>query len=190
VSLIVQARDVLAAEDGEDFEKVNELINGGMLNTIQNDKKLLAQHQHRITDEFVLSLGRLSKEQKILFLLDDFEKATQFTQKWIRDLLTRICNKKFVNILVVIASREAPQFGIVIKKAALSRKLNSFGLEHVEILLESIKGICPDVNFSSSAEDLYLSTNGHPGKLGNKLDKILAHQYGEDEPINWMGNHE
>jgi len=186
VSLIVEAGDMLTAGNEDEFKAVNELIMNLGLNTIQNDKKLLAQYQLKIMGEFIASLERLTQNQRILFLLDGLELATPFTKNWVVDLLTRISYKKLANIFFVIAARKMPRLGDPIESVAGRAGLSAFKPEHVKNLLELIKEICPDVDFSENAEELHRLTKGHPGRLGSLLDKKLVLQLEQEASVNWM----
>jgi hypothetical protein len=159
---------------------------------IQADNSILRQAiEDRINGAFFECLEALSARSRVVFLFDTYERNTLESERWspsaadrwiAGQVLARIRDGKLPNVIVVLAGRRAPEFGVEWNEVIGKLSLDLLECSHVTEYLRERRGL---VGISDEqAQVLCQAVAGNPqvmGMIGDNLEQAARPKVADDE---------
>jgi hypothetical protein len=141
---------------------------------IQGDNPLAIQAiEDRVTTVFFNDLKGLTSKQRAIFLFDSYERTSLDESRWLANaadrwisgqLLRRVREGDLPNVLVVLAGRRLPQFGIEWQDVVGRMPLENFVEEDVAQYLRENRGLSTLTD--AEIRTLFTAVQGNPQLMG------------------------
>jgi hypothetical protein len=159
---------------------------------IQSDNSILRQAiEDRINGAFFECLELLSAQSRVVFLFDTYERTTLESERWspsaadrwiAGQVLARIRDGKLPNVIVVLAGRRAPEFGVEWNEVIGKISLDLLECSHVTEYLRERRGLTSISD--EQAQVLCQAVAGNPqvmGMIGDNLEQAARPKVADDE---------
>jgi hypothetical protein len=159
---------------------------------VQTDNPILRQAiEDRINSAFFECLAALAAKSRVVFLFDTYERNSLESERWSSNaadrwitgqVLARIRDGKLDNVVVVLAGRRAPEFGVEWNEVLGRVSLDLLECSHVTEYLRDRRGITTISD--AQAEVLCQAVAGNPqvmGLIGDNLEQANKPKMQDDE---------
>jgi len=159
---------------------------------IQADNPILRQAiEDRINAAFFECLEELAAQTRVVFLFDTYERTSLEAESWLSSaadrwvvgqVLTRMREGKLANVIVVIAGRRTPEFGVEWNEVLGRINLEPLECSHVTEYLRDRRGLT--VITDAEAQVLCQAVAGNPqvmGLIGDNLEQANKPKAEDDE---------
>jgi hypothetical protein len=160
---------------------------------IQTDNPLLRQAiEDRINAAFFESLVELCAKTRVVFLFDTYERASLENERWVSSaadrwvigqLLARMRDGKLENAVVVLAGRQAPEFGVEWNEVLGRTSLDLLECDFVAEYLRMRRGLA-DLS-DGEVKVVCDGTGGNPQVMGLFADNLEQKRRPKVDDDDW-----
>jgi hypothetical protein len=160
---------------------------------IQSDNPILRQAiEDRVNTAFFESLAALAAQTRVVFLFDTYERASLEEERWVSSaadrwvlgqVLARMRDGKLDNVVVVLAGRRAPEFGIEWNEVLGRTSLDLLECGHVGEYLRERRGL-PNLT-DSEVKVVCDGTGGNPQVMGLFADNLEQRRKPKADDDEW-----
>lgn len=154
-------------------------ITGNTFNILTSDPLIRRAVEDRINGVFFTCLAGLTAQQRAVFLFDSYGRLVDDDRDWsasaanrwiVDELLARVRDGRLPNVIVVIAGRSAPEFGIEWNDVLGKISLEPLALDDIRTYLRERRGL--GIITDAELERLSQAIGGNPSVLGIVGDNL------------------